>query len=86
MFFEVFFFDRVATEKNHPIFIWYVLGNDPVVFPVLGFWVGEGLVSPGFGAQPAYAIFHPVVLKNGSNFFFDRWTAPNDHPTNVCYV
>ena len=42
------------------------------LFGCLKGWVGGGGASKGAGAQPAYAVFHPLRLKNGDfrNRFF----------------
>ena len=69
--FETCVFDIVTTQNDHPSYAKHVLGHIYVFSPHLGVRSGGG-VSQGTGAQPAYAVFHPGQLKNGSfrNIFF----------------
>ena len=65
--FETYFFDIVTTQNDHPSYGKHVLGRIYVFFTLFGYQVrGGGGVSQGTGAQPAYAVFHPGQLKNGS--------------------
>ena len=65
--FETYFFDIVTTQNDHPSYGKHVLGRIYVFFTLFGYWPhGGGGVSQGTGAQPAYAVFHPGQLKNGS--------------------
>ena len=52
--FETCFYDIVTTQ------------NDTCFSPYWGITSGGGGVSQGIGTQPAYAVFHPGQLKNGS--------------------
>ena len=64
---ETCFFDIVTTQNDHPSYAKHVLGRIYVFFTLFGYHVGGGGgVSQGTGAQPAYAVFHPGQLKNGS--------------------
>ena len=63
--FEACFFAIVTTRNDHPSYGKHVLGRIYVFFTLFGYQVGGG-VSQGTGAQPAYAVFHPGQLKNGS--------------------
>ena len=66
-FFETCFFDIVTTQNDHPRYVKHVLGRIYVFFTLFGNQVrGGGGVSQGIGTQPAYAVFHPGQLKNGS--------------------
>ena len=64
--FETHFFYIVTTQNDHPSYGKHVLGRIYVFFTLFGYQVGGGGVSQGTGAQPAYAVFHPGRLKNGS--------------------
>ena len=65
--FETYFFDIVTTQYDHPSYGKHVLGRIYVFFTLFGYQVGRGgRGSQGTGAQPAYAVFHPGQLKNGS--------------------
>ena len=65
--FETCFFDIVTTQNDHPRYVKHVLGRIYVFFTLLGYQVGGGGgVSQGIGTQPAYAVFHPGQLNNGS--------------------
>ena len=70
--FETFFFDIVTTQSDISSYAKHVLGRFYVSFTLFGCWVRGGGVSQGTGAQPAYAVFQPGQLKNGSfrNLFF----------------
>ena len=71
--FETYFFDIVTTQNDHPSYGKHVLGRIYVFFTLFGHQVGGGGGgSQGIGTQPAYAVFHPGQLKNGSfrNIFF----------------
>ena len=73
--FETYFFDIVTIQNDHPSYGKHVLGRIYVFFTLFGYQVGGGGGgggSQGTGAQPAYAVFHPGQLKNGSfrNIFF----------------
>ena len=70
--FETYFFDIVTTQNDHPSYGKHVLGRIYVFFTQFGKYVQGGGVSQGTGAQPAYAVFQPGQLKNGSfrNLFF----------------
>ena len=63
--FETYFFDIVTTQNDHPRYVKHVLGRIYVFFALFGYQVGGG-GSQGTGAQPAYAVFHPGQLKDGS--------------------
>ena len=64
--FKTCFFDIVTTQNDHPrckaCFRPYLRVSHPIW--VLG--LGGGGVSQGIDTQPAYAVFHPGQLKNGS--------------------
>ena len=65
--FETCFFDIVTTQNDHPSYAKHVLGRNYVFSPYLGIRSGGGGGgSQGTGAQPAYAVFRPGQLKNGS--------------------
>ena len=67
--FETYFFHIVTTQNDQPSYRKHVLGRIYVFFTLFGYQVGGGGgggVSQGTGAQPAYAVFHPGQLKNGS--------------------
>ena len=64
--FETCFCDIVTTQNDHPRYVKHVLGRIYVFFALLGYQVGGGGGSQGTGAQPAYAVFHPGQLKDGS--------------------
>ena len=66
--FETCFFDIVTTQNDHPSYVKHVLGRIYVFCTLFGYQVGGGGGggSQGTGAQPAYAVFHPGQLKNGS--------------------
>ena len=72
---KTYFFDIVATHNDHPTYVKHVLGSICVFFTLLGYWVHAGGSSQGTATQPAYAVFHPVKLKNRSfrNFFLISW-------------
>ena len=65
--FETYVFDIVTTQNDHPTMESSFRPYLRVFHPI---WVsgrgGGGGVSQGTGAQPAYAVFHPGQLKNGS--------------------
>ena len=62
--FELFFFDIVTTQNDHPRYVKHVLGRVYMFFTLFGYWPhGGGGVSPGIGTQPANAVFHPRHLK-----------------------
>ena len=65
--FETYFFDIVTTQNDHPRYVKHVFGRIYVFFALFGYQVGGGGGgSQGTGAQPAYAVFHPGQLKDGS--------------------
>ena len=65
--FKTCFFDIVTTQNDHPRYVKHVLGRIYVFFALFGYQVGGGGGgSQGTGAQPAYAVFHPGQLKDGS--------------------
>ena len=64
--FETCFFDIVTTQNDISSYAKHVLGRIYVFFTLFGYQVRGGGVSQGTGAQPAYAVFHPGQLKNGS--------------------
>ena len=65
--FETYFFDIVTTQNDHPRYVKHVLGRIYLFFALFGYQVGGGGGgSQGTSAQPAYAVFHPGQLKNGS--------------------
>ena len=70
--FETFFFDIVTTQNDISSYAKHILGRIYVFFTLFGCWVRGGVVSQGTAAQPAYAVFQPGQLKNGSfrNIFF----------------
>ena len=63
--FETYFFDIVTTQYDHPSYVKHVLCRIYTFFTLFGYQVGGG-VSQGIGTQPAYAVFHPRLLKNRS--------------------
>ena len=64
--FETCFFDIVTTHNDHPWYVKHVLGRIYVFFTLFGYRVRGGGSPKGFATQPAYAVFHPGQLKNGS--------------------
>ena len=64
--FETCFFDIVTTQNDISSYGKHVLGRIYVFFTLFGYHVGGGGVSQGTGAQPAYAVFQPGQLKDGS--------------------
>ena len=65
--FETYFFDVVTTQNDHPSYVKPVLGRMYMFFyPIWVLPPGGGGGSQGIGTQPAYAVFHPGQLKNGS--------------------
>ena len=71
--FKTCFFDILTTHYDHPSYLKHILGRIYMFFTLFGYWVGGGGGgSQGNGTQPAYAVFHPGQLKNGSfqNLFF----------------
>ena len=70
--FETYFFNIVTTQYDHPRYVKHVLCRIYTFFTLFGYQVGGGGVSQGIGTQPAYAGFHPRLLKNRSfqNLFF----------------
>ena len=62
-FSEIYFFDVVTTHNDQPSYVKHVLGSVYVFFTLFGDWLWGG-VTQWSGTQPAYAIFHPVQLKN----------------------
>ena len=64
--FETYFLDIVTTPNDHPRYVKHVLGRIYVFFALFGYQVGGGEGSQGTGGQPAYAVFHPGQLKDGS--------------------
>ena len=70
---ETWFYDIVTPQYDHPRYVKHVLGRIYMFFTLFGYWPhGGGGVSQGIVTQPAYAVFHPGQLKNGSfrNLFF----------------
>ena len=67
--FKTCFFDIVTTQYDHPSYLKHILGRIYMFFTLFGYWVGwegGGGGSQGNGTQPAYAVFHPGQLPNGS--------------------
>ena len=68
---KLIFFDIVTTHNDHPSHVIHVLGSMYVVSTLFGYLVCGGF-SQWTGTQPAYAVFHPVLVKidvSGPNFF-----------------
>ena len=65
--FRNLFFDIVTTQNDISSYAKHVLGRIYVFFTLFGYQLGGGGVSQGTGAQPAYEVFHPGQLKNGSH-------------------
>ena len=66
--FETSFFDIVTTQNDISSYAKHILGRIYVFFTLFGYQVGGGGGggSQGTGAQPAYAVFQPGQLKDGS--------------------
>ena len=65
--FATCFLDIVTTHNDHPRYVKHVLGRIYVFFTLFGYQVRECRGAPkGFATQPAYVVFHPGQLKNGS--------------------